>query len=387
MKKVFVAVILLFSVSTMSYSRSPIRVDDRLPAGNIVFERVVNDTVYLHQDLRGAEKDWFYWAFRVKGAQGRKLTFVFTKSDVVGFRGPLVSVDKGKTYDYLAEKGAGKRNFTYEFGDNAREVWFYECFPYTPKMWEAFMKSSPKGLYEKEILCKSRKGRNVPLYRIYSGTSGPKMSVVVSSRHHCSEAPATFVAEGLTGAFLEDSELGRWLRDNVELIVVPFVDMDGVVDGDQGKWRLPHDHNRDYTEFLYPETKALAGLIKEIQPDIFLDFHNPTLSTRYIFSPLCEHPALKEDAFAAYVEKYQEGGLNYKVYKDLPFGVRWNTAKNYADGFSVKHWVLNNIEGIDVCRTFEVPFTYAGKTKVYPTNLRQFGHGIARAIKALAEEE
>lgn len=131
----------------------------------------------------------------------------------------------------------------------------------------------------------------------------------------------------------------------------------------------------------------MAGLIKEIQPDIFLDFHNPTLSTRYIFSPLCEHPALKEDAFAAYVEKYQEGGLNYKVSKDLPFGVRWNTAKNYADGFSVKHWVLNNIEGIDVCRTFEVPFTYAGKTKVYPTNLRQFGHGIARAIKALAEEE
>ena len=143
MKKVLVAVILLFSVSTMSYSRSPIRVDDRLPAGNIVFERVVNDTVYLHQDLRGAEKAWVYWAFRVKGAQGRKLTFVFTRSDVIGFRGPLVSVDKGKTYDYLAEKGAGKRNFTYEFGDNAREVWFYECFPYTPKMWEAFMKCSP----------------------------------------------------------------------------------------------------------------------------------------------------------------------------------------------------------------------------------------------------
>lgn len=100
MKKVLVAVILLFSVSAMSYSRSPIRVDDRLPAGNIVFERVVNDTVYLHQDLRGAEKDWFYWAFRVRGAQGRKLTFVFTKSDVVGFRGPVVSVDKGKTKVY-----------------------------------------------------------------------------------------------------------------------------------------------------------------------------------------------------------------------------------------------------------------------------------------------
>ena len=100
MKSLFISIIVLFSISTVMFSKSPIKVDDRLPAGNIVFEKVVNDTVYIHQDLRGAEKDWFYWAFRVRGAQGRKLTFVFTKSDVVGFRGPVVSVDKGKTKVY-----------------------------------------------------------------------------------------------------------------------------------------------------------------------------------------------------------------------------------------------------------------------------------------------
>lgn len=386
MKCIPVSLILLFCSLFSSYSRSVVRIDDRIPAGNIVFEKIVNDTVYVYQDLRGAEKDWFYWAFRVRGAQGRKLTFVFTKSDVVGRRGPVVSLDKGKTYDYLASKGAGKRIFTYTFPEEASEVWFYECFPYTPKMWDSFMKTSGKGKYEKEVLCKSRKGRKVPYYRISSGGKGSKLSVVITSRHHCSEAPATYVAEGLTSAFLEDSELGVWLRENVDLTVVPFVDMDGVVDGDQGKWRPPHDHNRDYTEFIYPETTAFAALVRDIHPDIFLDFHNPTLNTRYVFSPLCEKPALKEDAFAAFVEKYQEGGLNYKKAKDLPFGVSWNTAKNYKDGFSVKQWVIDNVEGIQVCRTFEVPFTYAGKTKVYPDNLRQFGHGIARAIKALVEE-
>lgn len=378
-----VALMLLPSVL---YSRSAVRVDDRLPAGNIVFEKIVNDTVYVSQDLRGAEKDWFYWAFRVRGAQGRTLTFVFTRSDVVGRRGPVVSPDKGKTYEYLAEKGAGKRTFTYAFSEDDREVWFYECFPYTPQMWTSFMKSHPKGFYEKGVLCKSRKGRPVPYYRISSGVAKPRVSVMVTSRHHCSEAPATYVAEGLVAAFLEDNESGRWLRDNMELIVVPFIDMDGVVDGDQGKWRPPHDHNRDYTEFLYPETAAFAALVKQVRPDVFLDFHNPTLNTRYVFSPLCEKPAPKEDAFAALVEKYQEGGLNYRTSKDLPFGVSWNTAKNYEMGFSVKQWVLANTEGIQVCRTFEMPFTYAGKTRIYPSNLRQFGHGIARALRALVEE-
>ena len=381
----FILGFLVFLYSPL-HSKSDIRIDDRLPAGNIVFEKIINDTVYIHQDMRGADKVWFYWGFRVRGAQGKKLTFAFTKSDVVGSRGPVISTDRGKTYDYLAEKGAGKRTFTYKFPDDAKEVWFYECFPYTPQMWSAFMKSSDKNLYEKGVLCKSLKGRKVPFYRIPTDGASPKLSVVVTSRHHCSEAPATFVVEGLVSAFLEDSELGRWLRSNVELTVVPFVDMDGVTDGDQGKWRKPHDHNRDYTEFLYPETKALSALIKEIHPDIFLDFHNPTLGTRYIFSPLCDKPAPKEDAFAAYVEKYQEGGLNYKTSKDLPFGVSWNTSKNFKDGLSVKQWVLYNTEDIQVCRTFEIPFTYAGKTKVYPDNLRKFGHGIARAIKALEEE-
>ena len=73
MKSLFISIIVLFSISTVMFSKSPIKVDDRLPAGNIVFEKVVNDTVYIHQDLRGAEKDWFYWAFRVRGAQGQNL--------------------------------------------------------------------------------------------------------------------------------------------------------------------------------------------------------------------------------------------------------------------------------------------------------------------------
>lgn len=43
-------------------------------------------------------------------------------------------------------------------------------------------------------------------------------------------------------AALED----RWLRENADFVVIPFMDKDGVEEGDQGKNRRPRDHNRDY---------------------------------------------------------------------------------------------------------------------------------------------
>lgn len=390
MKKLCFMIAAVAALISACYSQEGVVLDKNLPAGNIVFERMVDDTVYVHQELRGSKKAWFYWAFRVTGAQGKKLTFVFTKSFAICERGPVVSLDKGKSYEYLAEEGATKFQFTYDFPKDAKEVWFYECHPYTPEMWYSFVNAPHKGQYETGVLCKSPKGRDVPFFRITPKKSAPKLSVVVSCRHHCSEAPAEYAVEGLTAAFLEDSELGEWLRDNVELHVVPFVDMDGVVEGDQGKWRLPHDHNRDYTEFRYPETAALASLIAETQPDIYLDCHNPKLykyNDNYIYTPYKENPNPKEFVFSHLIEKYQEGGLNYRNSDNLPFGTSWNASSNYQDGLNATQWVYANIQDIKVSRTIEFPFAYSNGALVYPGKLRQFGHGLARALKAFAEGE
>jgi len=387
----FVAVAAIAVLFSFSCTPKNVVVDKELPAGNIVFERMVNDTVYVHQELRGSKKAWFYWAFRVRGAQGKKLTFVFTRSFALCERGPLVSLDKGKTYEYLAEEGSTPHTFTYTFPADAKEVWFYECHPYTPEMWEAFLNNrNNKGKFETGVLCTTRKGRDVPFFRMTPQNAAPKKSLFLSARHHCSEAPAAYVMEGLVAAFLEDSELGAWLRENIELTVVPFVDMDGAVEGDQGKWRLPHDHNRDYTEFLYPETAALAGLMAETEPQIFIDFHNPKLykyNDNYIYTPYKDYYGVNEVNFSALMEKYQEGGLKYQQSDDLPFGVSWNSSKNYTDGYNVTNWAHFNIKNIEINRTIEFPFAYSNGELVYPDKLRKFGHGMARAIKAYVDGE
>ena len=62
------------------------------------------------------------------------------------------------------------------------------------------------------------------------------------------------------------------------MLAIPFMDRDGVEDGDQGKNRTPHDHNRDYNERpLYPEVSALMKLGESLKPRVLVatDLHCP----------------------------------------------------------------------------------------------------------------
>ena len=46
-------------------------IDTEIPAGNAIVNSIEGDTVSIRQDLRDTKGEWFYWAFRVKGAAGR----------------------------------------------------------------------------------------------------------------------------------------------------------------------------------------------------------------------------------------------------------------------------------------------------------------------------
>ena len=60
MKRVYLAIVAaIAALSFTSCSQHEITIDQNIPAGNIVFERISNDTVYVHQDLRGSKKPWF----------------------------------------------------------------------------------------------------------------------------------------------------------------------------------------------------------------------------------------------------------------------------------------------------------------------------------------
>ena len=372
-----------------------ITVDDRLPAGNIVFEKIVGDEVFVHQDLRDTTTPWFYWAMRVKGAAGRTLTFRFTTSDAVGVRGPVVSTDGGKTFAYAAEKDATRKSFVYTFGPEEDETYFYECHPYVRTDWDTFVaKYAGNPSFKVGELCKSsQKGASVPVASVGCLNGTPKHRILLSARHHCSETMASWVLEGTIDQFLAGDELGAWLRANVELTVVPFTDYDGVQAGDQGKNRAPHDHNRDYTEFRFAETRAIAELLKRKPYEIYIDVHCPWLHSdcnEFLYTPWKDpktiHDLALEKRFSQLLEELQCGSMRYRAGDDIPFGVAWNTDKNYALGMSAVRWALANIPSLKICRTYEVPFANARGAVVTPDTCRDLGRDTAKVFKAILSE-
>lgn len=377
---------------------SELVIDKNLPAGNILVTAVTNDTVYLQNEMRDTSGWWFYWAFRVTGADGRTLTFRFTNGDPIGTRGPVVSYDQGANWSYVASGTWTVNRFTHIFPADPRsnEVWFAMAMNYTQRDWDAFLaRHRDRGAFiETNTLCTSRKGRAVECARFGCIDSEPRYRIWLSARHHACEMMASYVLEGILDAVLSDTELGAWLRGNVEFMVVPFVDKDGVEDGDQGKSRIPHDHNRDYNATcLYSETQAIKTKVpfwgggKLIAA---LDIHCPYIRGTYnewLYQVYTENAAnaRAQALFGRLLEHVQRGGMNYQQANDLPFNQSWNTSANYSAGISFKYWLLTAVPDIRLCTTYEVPFATANGKIVTRESCRKFGEDTAMAFRRFLE--
>ena len=387
-----------------------ITVDGKLPAGNVIVDGIEGDTVYVRQDLSTTDKGgWFYWAFRVQGAAGRTLTFDFKNGyhTSVGPRGPVVTLDRGKTYSYPCDVGGAakhpKDRFTYAFPKDAHEVWFYECFPYQQAQWDAFLAehAAKRGRwFETGVLCKSKKGRDVEKARFGCLGRKPKWRMMATCRHHCSESVASYVLEGLCATFLREDELGAWLRENIELMVIPFVDKDGVEEGDQGKNRPPHDHNRDYGAFIHPETKAMTEWARDHAGNniaIYLDLHCPWIrgkpTNECLYTPFKAPKWYRSSAcekadrrFSQTLERVQCGSFRYKASDDLDYGRFWNTGKNYEQGGPSTWWGITHFTG-PVSRCLEVPFQTANGAVVTRETCRDLGRDLAKTARTFLLEE
>lgn len=391
-------VVCVLSLSWLALSawnlRAEVRVDAELPAGNIFVERVEGDRVYVHQERRGSTAWWFYWAFRARGAEGRTLTFEFTDGEPVGTRGPAVSEDQGLSWRWL-NKDFTKRSFTYSFSPGASNVWFAFGMVYTQREWERFMaryQGSP--LVERGRLTVTRKGRVAETLRLGCLGAEPRHRVLLTARHHCCEMMASYVLEGLLGGVLADDETGRWLRENAEFLAVPFVDKDGVEDGDQGKYRAPRDHNRDYDgESAHVETAALRALVpvwSKGRLTMALDLHCPHIRGDYnvwVYQVGNSNSTLwaQQQVLGRLLEKAEPNPLAYRQANDLPYGKAWNAPSNFSQGLSFGRWA-SGLPGVRFAGTFEIPYATANGTEVNADSARAFGGQLAAALARYLKE-
>ena len=271
-------------------------VDDQFPGGNIIVESCQNNQVLITPDRHGSDRGECgnrYWCFRVRGAEGRKISFQFVEcmnSTIYGHvttRGPAVSRDGGVTWNWLSDGKTPNlpNSFEYAFGAEEKDVRFAVGLPYTSERLTRFLDALDKsaGNFRVETLCKTEKGRDVLKLRFGTEDSPKKIGVLICARHHANEVVSDYVVEGIVREALSKSETGLFMLANADFFVVPMVDWDGVEDGDQGKSRIPHDHNRDYDKDRYAAVRALKAQTLEWSKGkqvIVFDFHACSLELR-----------------------------------------------------------------------------------------------------------
>jgi hypothetical protein len=275
------------------------------------------------------------------------------------------------------------------------EARFCLAFPYLEADLRRFLAAHAGDRHlQVETLCVTPKGRAVEKLRLGCLDREPQSRVLLTARHHCCEMMASYVLEGLMEAVLSDLE-SAWLRENVEFLVIPFVDKDGVEDGDQGKNRRPRDHNRDYAgQSIYASVAALREWVpvwSEGKLRVAIDLHCPYIrgsTDEDIYFVGGPESAISENAqrLAAILERVRQGPLPFGDENNVPFGKAWNTGENYTLGKSFARWAAEQ-PGIEIATTIEVPYAVASGVPVTADSARAFGRDLAAALGAYLSAE
>ena len=392
-------------------------IDCDYPGGNVRVLGIdeARGVVEIAPDMRDSANRWFHWDFVLSGAEGRTIHFQFPDGfPYLATLGPAISRDGGRTWRWLHADGSRHEPanaFDYAFAPDETETRFAKSIPYTQRDWDAFLarmsacgarsgaRDTPPDLLP-GVLCPSQSGRrDTELLRIPCRGTAPWL-FVFTARHHACEASANPVMEGVVEGILADTAEGRWMRANADCLLVPFMDKDGVEDGDQGKDRIPHDHNRDYVEERYTSVRALKRLVETESHGrrlVFIDMHSPFVrgvdrssehDQVYMFGSANPAQNARWNRLREHWAETQRGGaLVYDGSFDIPAGEGHNRqiAADCARGLMASRaWALS-LPQCHLATTCEFGYSLCGG--VYsPDAARELGRNLLRALQRTAAE-
>jgi hypothetical protein len=357
-------------------AENAVTINAAFAGGNVKVADNQGNSVHVAPDLRGG-RPWFYWCFEATSTKPGQVNFVFPekvagfKDGAIGFQGPAISTDLGQTWKWMGTDHVDGSSFSYDFAKAKERVRFAVTIPYLQTELDAFLQKNASNPHLKSsVLTKSRNGREVELLQI--GSPGPNVkAMLVTGRHHAAETIASYVLEGFLQEAMSESPSGKEFREKYVLYAVPFVDKDGVEEGDQGKNRKPHDHNRDYGDkSIYPEIQAIKELDREQNFLFALDFHCPTLVMNdhqvMYFVGAKEHPRYNfqnVSELAGWIKKGLPQGAPVGPYVWLRSAEKPTPMNSHYFGFK---------QGTIMAATLEIPFAPLGKL-TDPASCRKYG--------------
>lgn len=355
------------------------------PGGNI---KVVSleEVVRLEQDIRDSYW-WFYWNFCIRCEEEREVVFEFMHGEVVGPWGPAYSLD-GINWTWLGEQSVmNSKSFVYRFDSNNPEVYFAFSLPYQLQHFETFHdKYKNYAVVRRDSLCLSEQKREVPLLLI--GNKDAPQHLFFSSRHHACESTVNYVLEGVLELYLEE-HAGSDFLDQFCIHYVPFVDIDGVENGDQGKGRMPHDHNRDYIEHpIYAATPAMMRYVSALQPVVGIDFHCPhrwgERNDHVFFVKTGTEADRRIERLGRLLHDLTQGiasnrEIPYDPANDIEMGEEWNETFPNCSSFMIQR-------SVPLAVSMEIPYFGLVPMQYTADSLRRLGRCLGQALQIYLRE-
>jgi hypothetical protein len=343
--------------------------------GNALITKIEENRVSFMPDLRDTVGDWFYWAFEVTGAAGHTITFDMSPKRYVGYFGAAVSHDL-ENWKWSGNALPDFSGFTYTFGPEEKRVYFAHNMLYHPSRFYRFAEAHGIAV---RVFGSDNKGTPIPYSVIGSGGR----NIILTARHHCCESTGNYIMEGIIDEFINSP------LDGFRITAIPFIDADGVVNGDQGKNRAPHDHNRDYGEgSLYNGVKAVKSLLAEGDVAAVFDLHSPWhLGGRndkvFIVRKLHGEQEKMIRFGRLFEAEITPEAMKYSTANDIDPGVEWNTVSEHI----TCGLYASDFPSVKLAFTLETTYFGEADNIVSQDRLVETGRCFYRAVKRYFDSE
>ncbi len=341
---------------------------------------------------------WFH--IEVTGLGGAPVGFVWEDADIaLGDREelhllrPVIRADGGDwgrcTRTTVVDLPDGRRQVCFGHAGGARKVAAALSYPYGPHELETTL-AELGDAWPRSPIGVTGEGRALERLRLdRADDDRPRAGLYLMARQHAGEAPGSWVLDGILRFLASDDEAACDIREQVDVWVAPFVDLDGVVKGDYGKDALPWDFNRAWEVLaMRPAVHALQrDLLRfadRTEPRLIVDLHAPGHSTAdvYVQLPREQRPAEQQDAAMGFVHhlanEFPELDPN-SLGRPTRYPSRWNAMS------TVGSWVWEHLDHT-ACVAVETSYQRLGGWPLDPAGYHDVGRRVLLAAWAWLRE-
>lgn len=321
-------------------------------SGNLSCEVIKSDyiKIFINPELDDSINPSPWFAFR-KSEHSKRIKLALDYKNYHHRYHPKISIDK-KSWSKIDEANISKK-------ENGKIV-VIDFLPSSQKNYVAsqelitnfwynkwYNELENSGRVRREIIGFSVLKNPIPMFFIEKNINNPY--ILILGRQHPPEVTGAFAMRGFINQLLNKNSLSDSFLKNYNILFVPLMNPDGVMNG---YWRYNEnkkDLNRDWGIFIQPETDAVNKKLIELKNKklaLFIDFHS-TFKNLFYISDIAEESPMKnflEDWLLDSRKSLSDANYKYEIINSLnkDNGVSKNYIYNKYNIPSVTYEVSDN---------------------------------------------